>query len=308
MVGRLGIPTNKATTNFATLANDVFSDKKIIGPGVFKASKLEKALKDIVREATGNEDERMMDHRPNAGKCKTYVSKHSTIIHPTHSLSSMVFAMSKHNMNAAIPTIFRSYQAPANQTTDCAIWEALRATTAHPDMFKPIEIGEPNLREPFVASAMGCSNPIEHVLAEASLLYPHRRVACIVSIGPGHARTIRIPKLDIFQRIFPTSVIAAMRDIATDSEQVAERIAGRFKASDNVYFRLNVDQGMQDVRLGDWDRLAEVKAHTRSYMQKAETTHLINRAVKAIREKKGVVTTAQIGKTNPLGMRDMLVG
>jgi hypothetical protein len=73
MVGRLGIPTKKATTEFASLAKDVFSDKKIVGPGTFKASKLEKALKDIVREATGDEDEPMMNKRPNAGKCKTYV-------------------------------------------------------------------------------------------------------------------------------------------------------------------------------------------------------------------------------------------
>jgi hypothetical protein len=212
----------------------------------------------------------------------------------------MVFAMSKDNMNAGIPTIFRSYQAPANQMNDCTIWETLRATTAHPDMFKSIEIGDRNLRESFVASAMGCANPIEHVLAEAKLVYPNRRVACIVSIGPGHARTIRIPKLDLFHRIFPTNVIAAMRDIATDSEQIAQRMARRFQGSDGVYFRLNVDQGMQDVRLGDWNRLAEVKAHTRAYMQKAETTHLVNRAVKSIREMKGVLTTAQTSKINLL--------
>jgi hypothetical protein len=215
----------------------------------------------------------------------------------------MVFAMSKDNMNTGIPTIFRSYQAPANQIADCAIWEALRATTAHPEMFKSIDIGEPGRRESFVASAMGCANPIEHVLAEAKLVYPNRRVACIVSIGPGHARTIRIPKPDLVQRVFPTHVIAAMRDIATDSEQVAQRMAGRFQGSGNVYFRLNVDQGMQDIQLGDWNRLAEVKAHTTAYIQKAETTHLINRAVEVIRERKGVVTTAQIGELNLFGMR-----
>jgi hypothetical protein len=77
MVGRLGIPTKKATTSFANLANDVFSDKKIIGPCMFKASKLETALKDIIREATGNEDEPMMDKRPGGRRCKTYVFRDS---------------------------------------------------------------------------------------------------------------------------------------------------------------------------------------------------------------------------------------
>ncbi|KAG9073554.1 hypothetical protein FS749_015005 [Ceratobasidium sp. UAMH 11750] len=141
---------------------------------------------------------------------------------------------------------------------------------------------------------MGCGNPIEHVLAEAKRLYPNRRVSCIVSIGAGHPRTIRIPEPSPFQRIFPTNVIAAMKDIATDNERMARTMAARFRGFSGVYFRLNVDQGTQDVRLGDWDRLAEVKAHTRAYMGKAETEKLMSGTVKALREKKGVIPVEQI--------------
>ncbi|KAG9088863.1 hypothetical protein FRC06_001810 [Ceratobasidium sp. 370] len=279
MVGRLGMTTGQAMLSLARLANEVFSDKKTIGEGTFKASKMERALKDIIREATGNENEPMLDERASSGGCKT-----------------MVFAMSKHNMNAGIPTIFRSYRARANQGPNTAIWEALRAATAHPEMFKSMEIEDRGIRGSFVDAAMGCSNPIEHVLAEAKHLYPSRRVACILSIGGGHPRTIHIPEPNPFQRIFPTNLIVAMRDIATDNERMAQTMAARFQAVPDVYFRLNVDQGMQSVRIGSWDRLGEIKAHTRAYMLKAQINEMMGRAARAIVDRRGTVAIDQIGE------------
>ncbi|KAG8736106.1 hypothetical protein FRC10_009704 [Ceratobasidium sp. 414] len=277
LVGRLGMTTEQAMETFARLSNEVFLNQKTFGTPAFKASKLEKTLKDIVRERTGNENEVMLDQRVKSQKCNT-----------------MVFAMSKHNMNSGIPTIFRSYHTFVNPGPNCTIWEALRATTAHPDMFKSMEIVEHGIPQPFVDAAMGCGNPIEHVLAEAKRIYPNRRVSCIVSIGAGHPSTIRIPESSPFQRILPTNVITAMRDIATDSERMAQTMATRFRGFPGAYFRLNVDQGMQDVRLGDWDRLGEVMVHTRAYMQKAETNKLMWGVVKAMREREGIIPVEQI--------------
>ncbi|KAG8697963.1 hypothetical protein FRC09_007533 [Ceratobasidium sp. 395] len=197
-------------------------------------------------------------------------------------------------MNSGIPTIIRSYPTSTNPGPDCTIWQALRAATAHPEMFKAAEIVEQGIPGLFVDAAMGCGNPIEHVLAETKRIYPNRRVATIVSIGGGHPCTIRIPEASPFQRIFPANVIAAMKDIATDNERVAQTMAVRFRGARDAYFRLNVDQGMQNVRLGDWDRLGEVQAHTRAYMSKAETNELVERVVKATRERKGVIPVEYI--------------
>ncbi|KAG8784163.1 hypothetical protein FRC12_018914 [Ceratobasidium sp. 428] len=276
LVGRLGMKTEQAVATFARLSNEVFSDAKF-GTPVFKASKLEKTLKDIVRERTGNEDEPMLKQDTSSKRCRV-----------------LVFTMSKHNMNSGTPTIIRSYPASVNPGPDCTIWQALRAATAHPGMFKPMELAEQGIPGSFVDAAMGCGNPIEHVLAEAKRMYPNRRVATIVSIGGGHSCTIQIPEASLFQRIFPTNVIAAMKDIATDNERVAQAMAVRFRGAQDVYFRLNVDQGMQSVRLGDWDRLGEVQAHTRVYMNKAETNGLVERAVEATRKRSGVIPVEHI--------------
>ncbi|KAG9082261.1 hypothetical protein FS749_006990, partial [Ceratobasidium sp. UAMH 11750] len=71
LVGRLGMTTEQAIETFARLSREVFSDGKMFGMTAFKALKLEKTLKDIVRERTGNEDEPMLDQHVSSRKCNT---------------------------------------------------------------------------------------------------------------------------------------------------------------------------------------------------------------------------------------------
>ncbi|KAG8795739.1 hypothetical protein FRC12_010584, partial [Ceratobasidium sp. 428] len=133
LLGRLGMSIDHARSCYSKLASDVFSDKKLISLGgpVFKASKLEQVLRSIVKNQTGDPHEPMIQTDYNG--CKVFVC-----------------AMSKHNMNAGIPCIMRTYFAPENQLPNYTICETLRATTAHPELFKSIEIGDPPTRESFV--------------------------------------------------------------------------------------------------------------------------------------------------------------
>jgi hypothetical protein len=74
MLGRLRIPLDQTIEHFAQLAKDVFSDKKHISTssgGTLKSTKLQQALKDIVRKTTGDENEMMIDRQVDTGKCKT---------------------------------------------------------------------------------------------------------------------------------------------------------------------------------------------------------------------------------------------
>jgi predicted acylesterase/phospholipase RssA len=196
----------------------------------------------------------------------------------------MVFAMSRHKLNAGVPCIFRSYQGVANQMPNCTIWEALCASMAHPELFKSIEIGDAPMQESFVDGALGCNNAIRHVLAEAKALFPGGHPSSVLSIGAGHARTIQVPGPSPFQRFLPTNVLAVMKEIATHSGRVAQEMAERFQGTTNVYFRFNIDQGLQNVKLSDWEQLSEVSAHARAYMRKAEPSERLDRAVKAIKD------------------------
>jgi hypothetical protein len=202
------------------------------------------------------------------------------------------------NMTAAIPHRFRSYRVRKHQTFNCKIWEAARATSAAPTFFKRIEIGDPGSSKPYIDGGMGCNNPITQVLDEAELVFSTRKVACIVSVGTGKAETIAIPKPTWFQQVLPLDVVRAMCGIATDcehSEHSAQEVARRFQGMPNVYFRSNVEQGMQAIELGQWEQLDGVATHTEQYMRMQEVDKKLDSAVSAIRERRAVISTVQIG-------------
>ncbi|KAJ6483640.1 acyl transferase/acyl hydrolase/lysophospholipase [Mycena vulgaris] len=91
----------------------------------FRASKFEEALKKIF------EQEKMRD--TSLDPCKTFVC-----------------AMNQINMNAGQPQLFRSYDTSEEPVIECMIWEAARATSATPGLFKPMEIGRPGLKQRYI--------------------------------------------------------------------------------------------------------------------------------------------------------------
>jgi hypothetical protein len=184
---------------------------------------------------------------------------------------------------AGTPVLFRTYPVPKNETFNCTIWEAARATSAAPTIFKNIEIGGPGTRQKYIDGAVGFNNPTEHVLLEAESVFPGRPVACLISIGTGY-KVNSIPKHVWWQRFVPVGVIRAMVTIATDCESTSQTITRRFKDTPGVYFRFNVEQGLQDIALEHWDQLAKVTAHTLQYLKYKEVDEKIGAAVDAIRE------------------------
>ncbi|QRV88530.1 patatin-like phospholipase protein [Ceratobasidium sp. AG-Ba] len=278
LVGRLRVPVRQAIEYYQRLT-DVFSKKRPIGgdEGAFKINKLATVVKAIVRDATGDENTGMLDTRLNADRCKT-----------------MVFAMSKHNMNAAIPAIFRSYRGANNQLDDCAIWEAVCASMAHPELFRSFDVGQGPLRQSYVGGTLGCGNPIEHVLVEAKALFPDRYLSSIVSIGAGHTRTIQINQPRLLNIVISTNAEIAMKDIAKDCEAAAQRMITRFQQVPNVYFRFSVEQGFQDARLCDWEKLSEVQAHTNAYMGRADIKSRLGLAADVVRGRTGSVYMSTI--------------
>lgn len=167
---------------------------------------------------------------------------------------------------------------------------------AHPELFKSIDIGEDSIRHSFVGGDLGCSNPIAHVLAEVRELYPDRHISCILSIGSGHTRTIHIPGSSLSRRLLRTKAMVTMRDMVIDSEREAETMAARFQSAPGVYYRFNVDQGLQEMNMGDWEKLNEVMVHTQKFVAKVDTNREIHRAAGAINGRKTAISVAYVGE------------
>ncbi|QRV95837.1 kinesin light chain [Ceratobasidium sp. AG-Ba] len=264
MVGRLGMPIQKAIQHYVKLA-EIFSERKWIGVTTYKTTKLQDALKGMIREVTGDEGTQMMDTSADGDKCRT-----------------MVFAMSAHNMNASLPCIFRSYHGVSNQMPDSPLWKVLSATMAHPEMFKPIEIGPDYLRQTFVDGGLGCNNPTAHVLAEVNAIMPYRSLSTILCIGTGHPNTIQLPQRTTFSKLMPSSVLALTKNIALDAERVAQEMEVRFHSAEDVYFRFSVDQGMQSVEAGEWEKLPQVAANAQAYLRGPRVSKSVDKAVASI--------------------------
>ncbi|KAI9823515.1 MAG: hypothetical protein M1826_007727 [Phylliscum demangeonii] len=190
---------------------------------------------------------------------------------------AFVLAMPAHNMTH--PRLFRSYGVRENASVNCKIWEAARATTAAVTFFERIAIGQ----EDFIGAEIKCNNPAIRLLSEAEAIFGgDRALNCLVSIGTGHPGAIGLSKPDVFQNIIPTDVVDVLKKIATDCEATAHELSKRFKKALGSYFRFNVTHGAGNISLQEWERMGEVRTHTKAYLEETAVSASIDATVRLL--------------------------
>lgn len=189
--------------------------------------------------------------------------------------------MSAEAMRGSMPTCIRTYRVAAHQGPDCTIVEAVRATTATPGMFKPALIKDTHVTAPYIGGGLGCNNPAAHALSEIENLFPGRTLSIVLSIGSGQLHSAHMPSRSRLFSAVPSGLYEVVQSIATDCERTNQELSGRFSLTDNVYFRFNTEQGMQDIDQSDATRLSEVQAHTRNYLRGEAISSRMQDAVKA---------------------------
>ena len=219
---------------------------------------------------------------------------YSSIYSDLNLFLSFVCAMNAHNMNANIPTLFRTYESRETHS-ECKIWEAARATSAAPSLFEHIEIGR---AQPYIDGGLGRNNPSRIVLDEAKVLFGARHIGCLVSIGTGHAETITIKESGGSRQIVPTDIFATLKAITSDCEATHEAMLGLFVNLPTTYFRLNVEQGMQGIELSEWEKLSNVEAHTMQYLKRTEVVDKVASLVNVIRFPTPQLPIEQLGTKN----------
>ena len=192
------------------------------------------------------------------------------------------------------PRLFRTWSADKNPGYNCTIWEAARATSAAPRFFKRIYIGDPGLQEEFIDAGMGCNNPVRYLVEEAGKEFgPERTVSCILSIGTGKPKVAGFEAPGLFQRVLPFELIKVLAEIATDTEAEASAMEARFQNCPGLYHRLNVERGLEEVSLEEWEKLGDVKQHTMTYLND-----------NAVSKRIDIIVDALVGKSQqvyPLG-------
>ncbi|KAH8823139.1 acyl transferase/acyl hydrolase/lysophospholipase [Flagelloscypha sp. PMI_526] len=252
MLGRLGMSVSQTIRAYKEIHSAVHHASRDLSVEE-RAEIFEQHLKELVRTHSVGDNP---DEKLRASKSKTRCQ-------------TAVLAMTAQHV--AAPTVFRTYKARKHRIDDCAIWMAIRACTSNPNLFPAAQIGD----QCYVsASHAGQSNPIDIAVSEAKVAYPNARIHCIVSLGSGHPGPISFSKLDA--NTYNDVVIS----IAKDAERKAEQAAHQFHSSGRkIYFRFNVEQGLQHY-LHEADGLyGEAKAHAAVYCGRQDIDELMDVAV-----------------------------
>ncbi|KAG6878963.1 hypothetical protein C0992_006257 [Termitomyces sp. T32_za158] len=252
MLGRLRMPIDLAIEKYVLFSREVFSDvKKWSRRGdKFKATVFESGMRAILQSAGFSEDVSMQEDDP---LCRSFVVALPSV-HMT-------------------PRIFRTYEVKANQGYNCLVVEAARATTATPDLFKPVSISSGRVSESFVGAGLGFGNPINFLLEEAAMVFGFSQaVACLVSIGAGHPGHVAWES----SNLFGPKIVELLYKLTTNCEDLAKSFGKFYMQMPGLFYRLNVDQGLQRMALDDWNKQGDIKAHTLAYIQDNKVGNELN--------------------------------
>ncbi|KAG9094763.1 hypothetical protein FS749_011896 [Ceratobasidium sp. UAMH 11750] len=131
------------------------------------------------------------------------------------------------------------------------------------------------------------------LLDEMAEQFPNRHVALILSLGTGQKNVIRLRPAGGIPKLQLIGMPKMLQKIATDCEETHTRLEDRFRNRPNVYFRFNVEQGMQGIGLEEWKRLGEVQSHTLGYTGRSPANQNIDSAVSAMIARHSAMTVQQ---------------
>ena len=161
----------------------------------------------------------------------------------------------------------RSYNQDSHGDIPATISQAALATSAATSFFDPVVIGPCQ----YVDGALRNNNPVTQVEAEAQLLWCSDQVElpplvkCFLSIGTG------TPAKEEFSYNY-LKLIMNLKSLATDTEATHKIFQDRWHRhlNEKRFFRFDVAQGLQNVRLNEYKKLGTIVDATNTYMSEGD--------------------------------------
>lgn len=317
MLGRLRMDIETCKSVYVKVTKHVFeTDKTFAGipynSTLYKATKLEEAIKECVRGHTISEDEGNDSYtsfsskagssldlpqrsssgasRPSSSSNGGRVSGYARAFgNPDAEFYDMrenrtktaVTAVYKGTPPSGSSVLLRSYDSRKEPPPEvhCTIWEAGRATCATQLAFKPIKIGQ----SIFVDEGAGKYNPTPQLVDEAVLNeWPGREVGVIVSIGSGKRPAGPSAEQHDWWEGFMVGGFADARkrliakiEGCEDIHQymLRERLSQRNISREN-YFRLNVEVGVGEFGMNEWNRISDIQTNTQRHLTKPDVQNI----------------------------------
>ncbi|KAI9751499.1 MAG: hypothetical protein M4579_006035 [Chaenotheca gracillima] len=335
MLGRLRLDLETCKDVYVRMTKRVFeTDKTIAGipyrSTLFKASKLEEAIRECVREHTLFEEEGSAAEEsgrslhppmspmspmtpgsalsgPHRSMSRGSTTTVSSVRSPGGYRASMVgmkwgdpnaplYDARENRTKTAVAAVYkgtpkngaaallRSYDSRKEPPPEfnCTIWQAGRATSATGLAFKPIQIGH----SVFIDEGAGKYNPAPQMLDEAMVNeWPGRDVGVFVSIGTGKRPSGTAAQQHLWWEGFVSGGIGDFAEARrrlinkiegcedTHQYMLREHLSKRGVNPEN-YYRLNVEVGVGEFGMNEWNRLADISTNTRRYLGKSEVQRI----------------------------------
>ncbi|CAN9472976.1 unnamed protein product [Alternaria alternata] len=276
MLGRLEMTVDECISAYRELIKAVFEEKDSrFGLGKtgnikaqFSSKTLESAIKGVLASREGVSEGDLLDD----GKARGFVC---ATAHETKGISRL-----------------RSYSLPGelgNQTPP-TICEAALATSAATRFFDPVKIGT----RTFVDGALGANNPVVEMEDEAARIWcPDTAelkplVKCFVSIGTGNPG-----KAPIEEKVW-NFLSKTLVDLVTETEKTANEFASRWKGHlpAKRYFRFNVQHGLKDIGLAEYQKEGAMEAATVEYLEEAEQYFRVQDCARNLKQKQNRTETS----------------
>ncbi|KAK0508575.1 hypothetical protein JMJ35_008851 [Cladonia borealis] len=282
MLGRLEMGVDECISTYKKLMESVFGEKSSWLPigwtgGIkaqFDSTRLKNAIEDVITHQGISKTDLLNDGQPRG--CKVFVCTTAKEI-------------------AGI-TRLRSYSLPDELDLPATICEAALATSAATGFFDPVSIGARR----FVDGALGANNPVDEVEGEASNIWCSETgdlkplVKCFISIGTGNPGTKAVE--DKMLRFLSKTLV----DIVTETENTERRFIAKWRQhyDEKRYFRFNIEQGLQRVRLAEYQEEGSIEAATENYLNHQGQKFRVRDCVLNLREKQNKTETAFAATVN----------
>ncbi|KAH3962123.1 hypothetical protein HBI25_217790 [Parastagonospora nodorum] len=186
-------------------------------------------------------------------------------------------------------TRLRSYATARSEYTP-TILEAAMATTAAPTYFSSATIDGSN----FVDGAIGANNPVIQVEEEAADIWCADTgnikplVKCFVSIGTGHPGIRSIADKSL------KHLVETLQKVATETEDTNQQFEARWREymMSGRCFRFNVSNGLENIRLAEYEEKELIRQATMTYLEKRETIGRVVACAENLRKKEYRPTAA----------------
>ncbi|EWZ80665.1 hypothetical protein FOWG_15380 [Fusarium oxysporum f. sp. lycopersici MN25] len=274
MLGRMRMSIDDCINEYQRLGSIVFG-KPRNGEYMFDEKILVRETKAVVAKYLGKEDALLLDPLGDDA-CNT-----------------VVYTIPYQNAVQQTATALRSY---INEDKDprpkaWTIWEAVRATSAALTVFEPFVHGPPGKEVRYMDAGFGYNNPSDLILQEARSLWEgdhyltlNSDVGVFLSLGTGMGHIVRMDNDTVIQTVTakfraPIKAVDAMKQIVTGTNRIHRIVADQFGSNSIRYYRFNVDQGLEGVKLFDHKRREDMEVDTDAYLEKFEVGRQVKKCV-----------------------------